>query len=281
MISNNLFQNILVEPARNGCNKLLIASGYATSAMAFHHLNFLRRLGFCNVEVNLIIGMSPTDGISLSNHSGFQQIMNEEFEQRFQCSYRFNTPPFHSKLYIWKRNNEVYQSFLGSANYTQTAFNEGRQMEVLTECSNEEALDYFNGLIGDSIYCTHPESENIIQIYNERYYRRRVRELTETEITENAIIAHPDNVLFESVTVSLLDRYGNLPQRSGLNWGQRPEEGREPNQAYIRLTSDIYRSDFFPPREVHFTLLTDDNKVLICTYFQTFFFFDGGRIHQE
>jgi hypothetical protein len=275
MIANNLFQNILIEPASNGCDKLLIASGYATSAMAFHHLNALRNLGINNVEVNLIIGMSSADGISLSNHSGFQQIMNDEFNQRFQCSYRFNRPPFHTKLYIWQRNNEVYRSFLGSANYTQTAFNDTRQMEALTECSNEAALEYFNGLIDDSIYCTNPESEDIIQIYNDRYYRRRARELTETQTPEVTIQAQPDIALFESVTVSLLARNGNLPQRSGLNWGQRPEERREPNQAYIRLTSDVYRTDFFPPREVHFTLLTDDNRVLICTRAQD----NGKAIH--
>ena len=276
MISSNLFQSILIDPATiNGCNKLLIASGYATSAMAFHHLNELRSRGINNVEVNLIIGMSPTDGISLSNHSGFQQIMSEEFNQNFQCSYRFNSPPFHTKLYIWQRNNEVYKSFLGSANYTQTAFNDARQMEVLTECSNEESLDYFNGLISDSIYCTNPESENIIQIYNDRYYRQRARELAEPQATEVTIQAQPDIALFETVTVSFLDRTGNLPQRSGLNWGQRPEEHREPNQAYIRLTADIYNSDFFPPIGVHFTLLTDDNRVLICTRAQA----NGKAIH--
>ncbi len=275
MISTNLFQNILIDPAKNGCNKLLIASGYATSAMAFHHLNELRSLGINNVEVNLIIGMSPTDGISLSNHSGFQQIVNEEFEQRFQCSYRFNMPPFHTKLYIWQNDNKPYRSFLGSANYTQTAFNGTSQLEVLTECSNEDAIDYFNRLIEGSIYCTNPDSENIIQVYNDRFYRRRARELTETQTTSVTTQAQPDIALFETVTVSFLDRSGNLPQRSGLNWGQRPEEHREPNQAYIRLPANVYRTNFFPPRGVHFTLLTDDNKVLICTRAQD----NGKAIH--
>ena len=50
---------------------------------------------------------------------------------------------------------------------------------------------------------------------------------------------------------------------------------REPNQAYIRLTSNIYRTDFFPPVSVHFTLLTDDGKTLICTRAQQ----NGKAIH--
>lgn len=178
-------------------------------------------------------------------------------------------------MYIWQRNGETYRSYLGSANYTQIAFNELRQMEALTECSNNAALEYFNSLIDDSIYCTEPESENIIQVYNDRFYRRRARELTEEHTNEITIQAQPDIALFESVTVSFLANDGTLPQRSGLNWGQRPEEGREPNQAYIKLPSEIYRTDFFPPRGVHFTLLTDDNRVLICTRAQD----NGKAIH--
>lgn len=57
--------------------------------------------------------------------------------------------------------------------------------------------------------------------------------------------------------------------------GQRPVEGREPNQAYIKLPSSVYKTDFFPPVAVHFTVLTDDNKVLICTRAQQ----NGKAIH--
>ena len=31
------------------------------------------------------------------------------------------------------------------------------------------------------------------------------------------------------------------------------------------MRPEIYRSDFFPKRSIHFTVLTDDNKILICT----------------
>ena len=40
--------------------------------------------------------------------------------------------------------------------------------------------------------------------------------------------------------------------------------GREPNQAYIPLSSKVYRGDFFPARGHHFTLHTDDGQVIIC-----------------
>ena len=41
MIINNLFNETLVKPALNGGEQLFIISGYATSAMAFHHLRTL------------------------------------------------------------------------------------------------------------------------------------------------------------------------------------------------------------------------------------------------
>jgi hypothetical protein len=41
------------------------------------------------------------------------------------------------------------------------------------------------------------------------------------------------------------------------------------------LPHTIYRTDFFPAIGVHFTILTDDNRVLICTRAQA----NGKAIH--
>jgi hypothetical protein len=262
MITDNLFHRILIDPIREDINKLLIVSGYATSAMAFHHLTELNNIGRTDIEIRLIIGMSSSEGISVSNHNGFMQIMND-FGGQFQCSYRIATPPTHSKMYLWLADDEPRVGFLGSANYTQTAFNERQQREALTECNNSDALAYFESMVDDSIYCNHPDSENLVQIFNDRAYRRMPRELVEVPPEETVPIFQPNFTTLESVTVSLLDRNGNIHNRGGLNWGQR--NGREPNQAYIQLNPEVYRSDFFPIRSTHFTVLTDDNITLICT----------------
>lgn len=58
----------------------------------------------------------------------------------------------------------------------------------------------------------------------------------------------------ESVKVYLLDK--NNEVQYGLNWGQR--DGREPNQAYLQLTPEVYRSDFFPVKKHYFLVETDD-----------------------
>jgi hypothetical protein len=262
MIASELFQNVLINPINNGCNELLVATGYATSAMAFHHLEKLRSLGFDQVRVKLIIGMCSTEGMSLSNHSGFKQIMSQDFPNNFECSYRNTNPPFHTKLYIWLNNGMPVDCFLGSANYTQTAFNERKQKEALANCNPVLGLEYFNQLIDNSIYCTHPDSEDTIQIYNDKFIRRRSKRVAE-EVEPPESLLDPNIESLESVIVSLLDRNGNMHNRAGLNWGQRL--GREPNQAYLQLSPNVYKSNFFPLKSIHFTVLTDDHKTLICT----------------
>lgn len=68
--------------------------------------------------------------------------------------------------------------------------------------------------------------------------------------------AETSQMKIEKVKVSLLDKNGE-PQY-GLNWGQRIS--REPNQAYVQLPIDVYRSDFFPKKPEHFFIHTDDNQ---------------------
>jgi hypothetical protein len=70
------------------------------------------------------------------------------------------------------------------------------------------------------------------------------------------------------VNISFLDKDGNLPQRSGLNWGQRPEYNREPNQAYIRIPQNISQTSFFPIRGRNFNLFTDDEQYFSCVIAQ-------------
>lgn len=64
----------------------------------------------------------------------------------------------------------------------------------------------------------------------------------------------------KSVKVYLLDKTKSDVQY-GLNWGQR--ESREPNQAYLQLEPDIYKSDFFPKKGKYFIVDTDDHTTLI------------------
>jgi HKD family nuclease len=266
MITENLFDKVLIEPVKNGADILYVVSGYATAAMTFHHFDYLKKNHSKQIEINLIVGMCPYDGLSLSNHKAFQQLASLDFSKHFKCSYIFNAPQVHSKAYAWFQGKKPVSGFIGSANYTQNAFSKS-QRELLISCDPKLGFDYFQSLIPDSIYCTHNEIENHIEIYRDTYYSRRKKEQLEKQGIQMVTSEKPDLQDLPAIRVSLLDRTGNIQNTAGLNWGFRQDETskRNKNEAYIQLRPEVYRSDFFPGRSIHFTVLTDDNKTLICT----------------
>lgn len=78
---------------------------------------------------------------------------------------------------------------------------------------------------------------------------------------------------FNFVTLPLTTKRAGqvvVPQRSGLNWGQRP--GREPNQAYLSVPVEIQRSGFFPDRGEAFIIECDDGYTIKCVRSQ-----DNGK----
>lgn len=261
MLNNELYDKVLKDPVREGANRLYIVSGYASAAMAFRHLSDIMKITD-NCKVELIIGMCCNDGMPISNHKGFIEIVTNDFQGRFVCKYMKELPPVHSKVYSWYKDTEPIAGFIGSANYSQLAFSD-KQREAMLNCDAVDCINYFRELEPSSIDCTHPETEEFIKIVNDKYYKVRAEALADTVELDRG--ASPHLLGLPAVTVSFLDNSRQLPNRSGLNWGQREEYNREPNQAYIRLSSDIYNSDFFPPIGTHFTIFTDDNKILICT----------------
>ncbi len=259
MIVTDLYERVLIDPLRQGADELLVVSGYATAAMAFRHISEAKTIRD-NIRVGLIVGMCPVDGLTVGNHRGLCKLVEQDFPGIFECSYLVKRPPAHSKVYIWLREDRPLSAYVGSANYTQTAFGEN-QREALTMAPAEDARRYYQELCNETIYCTHQDAEAFVTVFNEDLYRRR-RELIRTA-TEEMDAVSPNVVGLRSVRVSFVTRTGELGTHSGLNWGQR--EGREPNQAYINLRAEVYKSDFFPPKAIQFTVLTDDGKVFICS----------------
>ena len=118
----------------------------------------------------------------------------------------------------------------------------------MTECDPEEAWTLYDSLVGRSIYCNHVEVEEYVQLVPSH-------PVLDMELN---LVAGLDN--YESVTLSLITRNGNPGNRSGLNWGQRPNRDR--NEAYIPLPRVVASNGFFPPSYLHFTAITDDRKQL-------------------
>lgn len=272
MLTKNLFEKILIEPAKQNFDTLYIVSGYASATMVSRHID---RLSRCKreVRIQLIVGMAIRDGISEKDHKGFRELASE-YKDVFICRYVASNPPVHSKTYAWCNGDIPRLAFIGSANYTQSAFSTSRR-EAMIEYDAERVRNYFDLIQRDTINCLDPRANNFIAIYSEPRYSMRMPlgNMAESDKDEDTASIADDLTQLPRTSVSFLDNRGNLPQRSGLNWGQRL--GREPNQAYIRLPIELTRTGFFPPRGEHFTLLTDDNKVLICVRRQDY----GKAIH--
>lgn len=254
IISTELFDRTLIEPLRQGADKLCVVSGYATATMVLRHVEFaLAMTPRKRFSIDLIVGMAVQDGLERRNHNTFIDLQTERYNVDFNCSYVVGRPPVHSKLYTWLQGGNPVSAFAGSANYTQNAFSPSMK-EILCPINPANSLEYFQRIKGEVQNCA---SQNIGEFIN--FYDRKVITIVDTGDAE------PSTQDLESVTLTLLDaRTGETPTRSGINWGQRPEQGREPNQAYINIPAAIGRSGFFPDRGVVFTIETDDGKQLIC-----------------
>ncbi|MDC0139979.1 NgoFVII family restriction endonuclease [Hyphomicrobiales bacterium] len=66
-----------------------------------------------------------------------------------------------------------------------------------------------------------------------------------------------------------------VPDRSGLNWGQRP--GRNQDQAYLSVPIEIQRSNFFPSVGIEFVAVFDDGFKVECVRAQQ----NGKAIHSQ
>ena len=273
MFTERLFDTVLVDPVRQRADSLYVVSGYASATMVYKHLQSLSQFRK-DISIELIVGMPIQDGISKKDHELFQDLTSDSGNRLFRCRYVAYRPPVHSKTFAWYSGNTPKIAFTGSANYTQSAFNPARR-EVMVEHDAESSRDYFDLIRQDTIDCNDPQVQDLITVHKEPGYSIRMAE--EIEEIDDAGDSDAGRGLdhLPHQTVSLLDRQGRLPGRSGLNWGQRPEEGREPNQAYIRLPVGLARTEFFPARGDQFTIITDDEKMLICARAQDY----GKAIH--
>lgn len=250
MLTDELFNSVLIEPATKGANKLLIVSGFATANMADKHIKDLTERD-TTVSISLIVGMAR-NGVDKIQHRAFQEL-TQHTDKDFCCYYLVKSNPCHSKVFIWQDNEKAIKAFVGSANYTRQGFG-GKQLESMTETDPVLAQQYFYSLYPLCLPCVNDDIENNIPVI----------ELQKTEQYND------DKV----VTLSLLDsKTGDTHKHAGLNWGQR--EGREKNQAYIPVPKKIRKREFFPPRGEQFTVLTDDDASFILAIAQD----DGKALH--
>lgn len=262
MLIENLYMPALVEPNANGSsNKLYIVSGYASATFARRHILDLQNKKN-DFQINLIIGMPNAK----NDHMAFL-LLHKEFKGRFNGYYLQNTPPVHCKIYSWYNDEAPVIGFAGSANYSQFGFFSDQQMNQLTIDNPTAIKQFYDELLSRSIWI--PDHKIVLP---ESHRIPKVESVPPGSIEWEI----PD----KRVTISFLDKSGNLPISSGLNWGQRfskrtdPKTGkisydaREPNQAYLSLKGDSRKEGFLPERAYTFSLITDDKQVFDCVVAQ-------------
>lgn len=256
MITDDLFNEVLIKPSKL-FNRLKIISGYASPAMANKHLERLPP----GVSIDLVVGMTPADGIGRGGHKGFQTLNTDI--ATFNCNYVITPPAVHIKSYIWLKDNTPQLAFTGSGNYSQNAFFGGTK-ESFAEDNPSDCNALFEAVKTNSISCLSSDVEARVKFYDELYKKNGI-----TRAIEAAQVSEiPSPVVYDDChTLSLLSsKDGETHTQSGLNWGQRP--GREKNQAYIPVPAKVAQSGFFPNRANHFTLISDDGQSFDCVIAQ-------------
>ena len=82
MFFNNLPNQIFWKPIEEGANKLCIISGYATPNMASWLITNIKEHTDNPIDISLIVGMVPFDGLSLSVHEGFKELQKNNFQDQ-------------------------------------------------------------------------------------------------------------------------------------------------------------------------------------------------------
>lgn len=267
LLQSELFKQILIEPIQRGAKELYIVTGYASPAMVTRHFEYVAKTLQTKISIDLHVGMTGKDGLSRNNLLGMQAIPRQSSGQNFNCTFSVKGTSNHSKIYVWCSDRGPVEAFLGSPNYTQFGFGlsptSSKHAEVAVQVDPDEAFAYVLDASRNSIGYQSADIPQFIDLFDESKLPNHSDE-----------IDHSGNADSNSVLLPLVQLRGQFSgethQRSGLNWGQR--EGREQNQAYIPIPSSIAKSDFFPPKGVHFQVTTSDGQAFICTVAQ-----DGNK----
>ena len=244
LYTKDMYNNIMLDPFKSGHTDLTIITGYSNPAMVSRHMADINDKKF---NINLLIGM----GISKLDRNAYIKL-EKMYGESFNCFIMPKNKKVHSKLYRWLNINEDVEVYLGSANYSQNGLTKENQKELLYKI-NEQFIESVNSYIKSSFSKAIP----VIEIDDSELLKvSAVGEATRVEknLNNGGHLELLSKEGFKGIRLSLLARDGTLPGRSGLNWGQREEYNREPNQAYIKVPVAVQRMDFFPKRGVHFII---------------------------
>jgi hypothetical protein len=264
VISENLFERVLLDPTGRGASELFVSSGYASAAMVSRHFAIVSKEMGRDLSIDLHVGMSGRDGLSRSTLLGLQAIPRQIAGREFNCTLSPRGVSNHSKVYVWCDETGPREAYLGSSNYTQLGFgvtgSSPHHSEVCTPIDPEMGMKYVLASSKNGIGYKSSDVFEYIDIVDDFLRQTKIDEDFHTNSDANSDFVELPLIMVRGKEM------GEVHSRSGLNWGQR--ENRNPNQAYIPVPASISKSGFFPEKGVHFQVSTDDGEAFLCTVAQ-------------
>jgi hypothetical protein len=190
MLFNQNLESIIFDRHKtHESDELIVLSGYLGPSP----VKMLKELPF---NSSVIYGMYGEKGIQKSLHNALLKHQKEIDS----VNIYYSNIAIHSKCYIWKKQKNISHALIGSANFSTNGLCTPYR-EILTETDPDTYTflsSYIDRIMMNSVLCT-----DII--------------LPEKEVG----IEHPSGIQISSkfCRVTLLDKSGNVPSASGLNWG--------------------------------------------------------------
>lgn len=194
LYDTELYDKVLKSEASREGNELFVISGYVGPEIIKDLADEPMK------QFTIIYGMYGMDNISEALHNKLVELNNTNTNIRIL----YSTIPVHSKLYCWSNNNEIKEVLIGSANFTVSGLKKDYKetLHPIFEESYKEYTVYKEYVLAHCIPCT---SDKIVL----KHYKK---------IAKNVRKEQP--FLSQGICrVTLLDRAGEVQERSGLNWG--------------------------------------------------------------
>lgn len=219
---NSLFS--LLAPEVITSDEVIIASAYVSPA-ACEQLD-LRSIGVKKC-IFIVIGRAVAEGLIPTDIQYFIQL--DKLLSLKGGGVRIGKAPFHSKLYITKKGSKS-KLWIGSSNCTLNGLKLWHEANIEVADSKVilEAVNLCRALFKDG--------RSIKTVKK----KQRVITSPGSALSYSAAPDFPtqDHDTFE---LSLLDRNGNIPEKSGLNWWNGAGRKRNPDEAYIPIRKNALK----------------------------------------
>lgn len=219
-------------------NKLFVISGYVGAEIIKNLSEFPQ-----DVQFEVIYGMYGSDNISEPLHKKLVELNNT----LPNVHIRYSTVPIHSKIYCWFNDDEIIGGLIGSANFTINGLRKDFKETLcdFQENNIDEYKRYFKYVCDHSIPCDD--------------YRVTLRKFK--RISTNADTKEQPFFSKGICRISLLDNHGEVPMKSGLNWGCSSGHVKK-GDAYLKITRNYIKQfpTLFPQKKYVNGIINTDTK---------------------